>query len=50
MDDEPRYSMNQVIVRMPIRMDALGEMKIYVFTYTYEPNTVNFPGVCNREN
>ncbi len=50
MDDRTLYSMDQVIVRMPIRMDAPGETKIYVFTYTYKPYTVNFSGVCNRMN
>jgi hypothetical protein len=44
------YSMDQLIVRMPIRMDASGETMIYVFTYTYKPDTLSLSGVCNRMN
>jgi hypothetical protein len=44
------YSMDEIVIRMPIRMDEPGETKIYVFTYTYKPYTVDFFGVCNREN
>ena len=44
------YSDDRIVIRMPIRMEALGETKIYLFTYTYRPGIVELSGECTRLN
>jgi hypothetical protein len=46
--DGAQYAYQQFTVRMPIRMDATGEKKIYLFVYTYHPGQGIFSGACNR--
>ncbi len=35
--DSEQNTVDQIVVRMPVRMDAIGEAKIYVFKYMYDP-------------
>ncbi len=46
--DGAQYAYQQFTVRMPIRLDATGEKKIYLFVYTYHPGQGIFSGACNR--
>jgi hypothetical protein len=48
MDNGTQFAYQQFTVRMPIRMDATGETKIYLFVYTYHPEQGIFSGACNR--
>jgi hypothetical protein len=43
-----KFAYQQFTVRMPIRMDATGETKVYLFVYTYQPAEGMFSGACNR--
>ncbi|MRR11438.1 hypothetical protein EG835_02930 [bacterium] len=44
------YSDDRVVIRMPLRMEAIGQTKIYLFTYTYRPGIVELSGECTRLN
>ena len=48
MADGTQYAYQQFTVRMPIRMDATAETKLYLFVYTYHPEEGIFSGACNR--
>jgi hypothetical protein len=48
MANGTQFAYQQFTVRMPIRMDATGETKIYLFVYTYHPGQGIFSGACNR--
>jgi hypothetical protein len=48
--DSEQNTIDQITVRMPIQMDALGEAKIYVFQYMYDPNGPSMSGYCYRTN
>jgi hypothetical protein len=46
--DGTQYAYQQFTVRMPIRMDATGETKLYLFVYASNPYQGIFSGACNR--
>jgi hypothetical protein len=48
MDNGSQFAYQQFTVRMPIRMDATAETKLYLFVYTYHPAQGFFSGACNR--
>jgi hypothetical protein len=48
MDNGTQFAYQQFTVRMPIRMDATGDTKVYLFVYTYHPGQGIFSGACNR--
>jgi hypothetical protein len=48
MANGTQFAYQQFTVRMPIRMDATGERKVYLFVYTYHPEQGIFSGACNR--
>jgi hypothetical protein len=48
MANGTQFAYQQFTVRMPIRMDATGDTKIYLFVYTYHPGQGIFSGACNR--
>jgi hypothetical protein len=48
MANGTQFAYQQFTVRMPIRMDATGETKLYLFVYTYHPEQGIFSGACNR--
>jgi hypothetical protein len=48
MANGSQFAYQQFTVRMPIRMDATGETKLYLFVYTYHPAQGFFSGACNR--
>ena len=48
MANGSQFAYQQFTVRMPIRMDATGETKVYLFVYTYHPEQGIFSGACNR--
>ena len=44
------YADDRIVIRVPVRMDATGETKIYLFTYTYRSGRVDLSGDCTRMN
>jgi hypothetical protein len=48
MANGSQFAYQQFTVRMPIRMDATGETKVYLFVYTFHPAQGFFSGACNR--
>jgi hypothetical protein len=48
MANGTQFAYQQFTVRMPIRMDATGETKLYLFVYTFHPVQGTFSGACNR--
>jgi hypothetical protein len=44
------YADDRIVIRVPVRMDATGETKIYLFTYTYRSGRVDLSGDCARMN
>jgi hypothetical protein len=40
------YADDRIVIRVPVRMEATGETKIYLFTYTYRSGRVELSGDC----
>jgi hypothetical protein len=44
------YADDRIVIRVPVLMEATGETKIYLFTYTYRSGRVDLSGDCARMN
>jgi hypothetical protein len=44
------YSDDRIVIHMPVRMEAIGETKIYLFSYAYRSGIVELSGECTRLN
>jgi hypothetical protein len=44
------YADDRIVIRVPVRMDATGETKIYLFTYIYRSGRVELSGDCASMN
>jgi hypothetical protein len=44
------YADNRVVIRVPVQVEAIGETKIYLFTYKYRSGIVDLSGDCARMN
>ncbi|MGE5855465.1 MAG: hypothetical protein ACM34C_02785 [Syntrophaceae bacterium] len=40
------YADDRIVIRVPLLMEATGETKIYLFTYTYRSGRVDLSGDC----
>jgi hypothetical protein len=43
---ESLYADDRIVIRVPVLMDAIGDTKIYLFTYTYRSGRVDLSGDC----
>jgi hypothetical protein len=44
------YADDRIVIRVPVLMEATGETKIYLFTYTYRSGRVDLSGDCASMN
>jgi hypothetical protein len=44
------YADNRVVIRVPVQVEAIGDTKIYLFTYKYRSGIVDLSGDCARMN
>jgi hypothetical protein len=44
------YADDRIVIRVPVLMEATGESKTYLFTYTYRSGRVDLSGDCARMN